>query len=389
MRKLTTIMMGMAVILCLTSFSQAATANTWTNFSNVALDKQWSITFNRSIDPSSIANNVYITQGSTKMEVTASVSQNTLTIKPTSNLAYNTAYTLVVSPLIRDTTGNPMNKTISIPFLTVDTPKQEAYKSFQSEYDMLWNMANEDYENFHLVGYAHDEEVGGYETRAGQSVFGINIGDSQSVVERKYGKPLDSIKKGNTNYTQNYTDKSGNILSNTYKIGQYYVTFFYDIFKHNTVRSVTWVAAETEASKTGFFRTDMSSAYRDSMEEMMVHLINQARVAEGLNPLIYTPDYNAIGRDHSADMVQHQYFSHTNLDGESAKERMDAGGLAFSWYGENLAYGQYSAIYAHEALMNSAGHRENILRPHFTHVLVGVAFTNKGAPYFTINFYRQ
>lgn len=110
----------------------------------------------------------------------------------------------------------------------------------------------------------------------------------------------------------------------------------------------------------------------------MVHLINQARVAEGLHPLIYTPQYNDIGRKHSTEMAINNYFSHTDQNGGTALKRMQAGGLMFSWYGENLAYGQYSAIYAHEALMNSKGHRDNILRTNFTHVLVGWHLIVKG-----------
>ena len=68
---------------------------------------------------------------------------------------------------------------------------------------------------------------------------------------------------------------------------------------------------------------------------------------------------------------------------------MKNGGVSFSWWGENLAYGQYSAIYAHEALMNSLGHRENILRAEFTHIFVGVDFNREEQPYFTMNFYKK
>ena len=40
---------------------------------------------------------------------------------------------------------------------------------------------------------------------------------------------------------------------------------------------------------------------------------------------------------------------------------MKRDGIQFNVAAENLAYGQQSSIYAHEGLMNSLGHRENIL----------------------------
>ena len=270
-----------------------------------------------------------------------------------------------------------------------DPAEEDAYKSFLSEYDMIWNMMSNDYENFYLVGHANDSEVGGYETRAGKLAFGIVIGASRATVQKKYGKPIKHITKDNKNYVQNYRDQSGNITSGTYKINDYYVTFFYDIHKNDTVRSIAWVSIETENSKPGFFRTNISSAFRDATEEMMVHLINQTRVAEGLHALTYTPTYNPIARKHSADMIANDYFDHLNPNGNNARNRLKEGGLTFSYYGENLAYGQYSPIHAHEALMNSEGHRQNILHADFTHVLVGVDFNAEGVPYFTINFYQQ
>lgn len=56
--------------------------------------------------------------------------------------------------------------------------------------------------------------------------------------------------------------------------------------------------------------------------------------------------------------------------------------------GENIAAGAYNTIYAHEALMNSLEHRENILYGRFTHAFTGVAFDGT-TPYWTIDFYFE
>ena len=253
---------------------------------------------------------------------------------------------------------------------------------------MLWNMPSNNYKQFYLTATKNGKQVGGYETRAGTTVFGIKVGTSRDTVKAKYGEPVKHIKKNNTNYVQTYVDKYRNETSGTYLIDGNYVTFFYDAHKNNIVRSITWVSEKIEATKTGFFATP-STELRKSLENLMVELINEARVAEGLNALTYTPQLNETARKHSRSMAKNNYFGHEDLNGLRGGDRMENAGIRFSWWGENLAYGQYSAIYAHEALMNSLGHRENILRNNFTHIFVGVDFNTKGQPYFTMSFYKK
>ncbi|MDA6131258.1 CAP domain-containing protein, partial [Escherichia coli] len=69
--------------------------------------------------------------------------------------------------------------------------------------------------------------------------------------------------------------------------------------------------------------------------------------------------------------------------------RMQADEVSFMVAGENLASGQFSSIFAHEGLMNSLGHRKNILRADYEFLGVGVAFNSKSQPYYTENFYAK
>ena len=82
-------------------------------------------------------------------------------------------------------------------------------------------------------------------------------------------------------------------------------------------------------------------------------------------------------------MVKNNYFEHTDLNGHSPFDRMKRDGIQFNAAAENLAYGQQSSIYAHEGLMNSLGHRENILNTHVNTLGVGVDFNNKRQPFWT------
>ena len=51
-------------------------------------------------------------------------------------------------------------------------------------------------------------------------------------------------------------------------------------------------------------------------------------------------------------------------------------GISYLHAGENLA-GNSSVDRAHRALMNSSGHKQNILSPNFTHIGVGVRASNQ------------
>lgn len=369
-------------------FPSAAESIQWKSYSNIATNKQWTITFNQNIDKNSIQNNVYLIDTyNKKVAVTATSAGKKLSVQPTADLNYNTNYQLVVTNNLQSTKGKAMNQEIIIPFTTVQNAETTStVKTFSSEYDLLWKMPSSNYKQFHLVGTKSKQTVGGYETRTGQTVFGMKIGSSRDAVKAKYGAPLKSILKDNTKYNQNYKDKYDQETSGTYLIDNQYVTFFYDAHKNYTLRSVQWVSVKTEMSKSGFF-APQSTQLRDGFENLMAELINQTRVAEGLNPLTYTPKYNDVARKHSTSMADNNYFGHVDLNGLRGGDRMKKAGITFDWWGENLAYGQYSAIHAHEALMNSLGHRENILRKEFTHVFVGVDFNSKNQPYFTIKFY--
>ena len=59
---------------------------------------------------------------------------------------------------------------------------------------------------------------------------------------------------------------------------------------------------------------------------------------------------------------------------------MDEFDIEYQYAGENLAKNT-SATKAHTALMNSSGHRKNILNPNFTHVGVGAKKAEQGYTY--------
>ena len=110
---------------------------------------------------------------------------------------------------------------------------------------------------------------------------------------------------------------------------------------------------------------------RPDLEKQMLDLVNKERQANGLGPLAPDPELTEVARKHSADMFARGYFAHDTPEGLSPFDRMKAANVRFTTAGENLALAPTLSI-AHTGLMNSPGHRANILRPQFGRVGIGV-----------------
>ncbi len=110
---------------------------------------------------------------------------------------------------------------------------------------------------------------------------------------------------------------------------------------------------------------------RPDLEAQMLELINRERAAEGLDPLAADPELTPVARAHSADMFARGYFAHNTPEGATPFDRMRAAGVSFRVAGENLALAPTLTL-AHNGLMNSPGHRANILRPEFGRVGIGI-----------------
>jgi uncharacterized protein YkwD len=110
---------------------------------------------------------------------------------------------------------------------------------------------------------------------------------------------------------------------------------------------------------------------RPDLEKRMLDLVNQERAAAGLSPLAPDPELTEVARQHSTDMFARGYFAHDSPEGLTPFDRMRAANVRFLAAGENLALAPTLSV-AHTGLMNSPGHRENILRPQFGHVGIGI-----------------
>lgn len=115
-----------------------------------------------------------------------------------------------------------------------------------------------------------------------------------------------------------------------------------------------------------------------SAEELqLLQLVNEERLKAGLDELKIHSGLVELARLKSKDMIALDYFDHQSPTYGSPFEMMQQAGIAYTYAGENLA-GAPTVARAHTSLMNSPGHRANILNPNFTHVGIGIV---DGGPY--------
>jgi uncharacterized protein YkwD len=144
------------------------------------------------------------------------------------------------------------------------------------------------------------------------------------------------------------------------------------VFDGAVKKSINNLVVHPESDKTVHLKFTVKNAKsREDLELKMVDLVNQERVKQGLQPLKLDQKLVQVGRAHSNDMFTRGYFSHYSLEGKTVSDRLRASGVRYLVAGENLALAQTLTI-AHNGLMESPGHRANILQPRYGKIGIGI-----------------
>jgi uncharacterized protein YkwD len=134
-----------------------------------------------------------------------------------------------------------------------------------------------------------------------------------------------------------------------------------------------------------------------AIETQLAQLINQERASRHLALLVYDSQLADVARAHSAEMRDKKYFSHESPTprlqwplnryekGMQQTPRVVAENIYRRWGGER-GLPSDSATQAHQSLMNSPGHKANILLPSVTHLGIGVEADADGAIWVTEMF---
>jgi uncharacterized protein YkwD len=147
---------------------------------------------------------------------------------------------------------------------------------------------------------------------------------------------------------------------------------FSPVFDEAVNKTLNKLTVDPKSEKTVSlpFKDD-NPKVRDDLEAKMLVLVNAERQKVGLKPLEFDPEMLEVARRHSRDMFARGYFSHITPEGLSPFDRMKKLKVRFLAAGENLALGQTLNI-CHRGLMNSPGHRANILNRAFGRVGIGI-----------------
>lgn len=260
---------------------------------------------------------------------------------------------------------------------TLNKPKRVKF----NEYGTKWyTYYDDDYNNFIMISYIKDKVNALYTNQnIITSKSKIKYNTPKSVVRQRLGEPETEIVKGRVRYEQN------NKEYDVFHKNHIYTTVFYDKHRRNNVTAVLQVSDAMENRLKEQYGAP-SKSLADSFELQNFDLVNAERKQHQLSTLKYSKQNSETARKHSKDMANNHYFDHTNLKGQSPFDRLKKDGITFNSAGENLAYGQVSSIYAHQGLMNSIGHRKNILNDTFKILGVGVDFNDEKQPFWTENY---
>lgn len=145
-----------------------------------------------------------------------------------------------------------------------------------------------------------------------------------------------------------------------------------NVFGGITQDSMTFLTIKPKSDETlalGFKTTEFKP--NPFLETEMISLVNKEREANGVKALTYDPSLLEVGRMHSADMLERGYFSHYSPEGKSVADRAESKGVNYQVIGENLAYAP-NLPSAHSGLINSPGHRANILSKEYSKIAIGI-----------------
>lgn len=118
----------------------------------------------------------------------------------------------------------------------------------------------------------------------------------------------------------------------------------------------------------------------------LVEQVNSARAQSGQGPLVLSARLSKAAQAHACDMALHGFLGHRGADGSDFMTRIARHGFRPCHAAENVARGQRGVSQVVAVWMGSPPHRENLLRPRFGMIGLGIGFaeTSGGRPHWVI-----
>jgi len=135
--------------------------------------------------------------------------------------------------------------------------------------------------------------------------------------------------------------------------------------------SLTYLTVQTESTELIPIVAKTQTLSTDGESEIEIfNMVNEERRKRSVGSLTWEDGLAQVGRDYAFDMWQRKFFGHYSPERENVADRLDNAEINYTFAGENLALAPGAAI-AHVGLMNSEGHRDNILDKNYKKVGIG------------------
>ncbi|WP_453993292.1 cell wall-binding repeat-containing protein [Bacillus nitroreducens] len=250
---------------------------------------------------------------------------------------------------------------------TVTTLLGQPNRIDESRYGFKWYIYNKNYATYLQVGILNERVVSvASNADVWESIYGIGIGSTSAEVFKQLGKVTEEPY----------------LIDNKYE-----VQFYYDQLKSDKVDTVSFIHITDKNIKQ---EADLTEEIRKGFEKQVFDLANVSRVTAGLKPHKWDEKVAEVARKHSRDMVKSDFLGsenpHTN---EDLRDRLKNANITYKKANENIAAIFLNPIEVHMALMNSKGHRSNLLNKEYDYQGVGVAFGGQYGVYYTQIFYGK
>ena len=160
--------------------------------------------------------------------------------------------------------------------------------------------------------------------------------------------------------------------------------------KNGSDSSLSQVNAEEKDSKPS--TSGRSSTEIEVLEQACLTEINRLRRAYHLSALQLNRDLLPVAREYSRRMAEEGFFSHTDPEGRSTRDRLSVARIVWTAFAENIAsergWVNPVAVSVH-GWMESDGHRRNILNSQFDQTAVGAWISEDESVYFTQIFIKR
>ena len=166
--------------------------------------------------------------------------------------------------------------------------------------------------------------------------------------------------------------RSGPFFVNLSRSTEKYIKNIFGGAVNETLNFLTIKPQSNESVDLGIKPTEKQLSFDTESEVTMFNSVNRERIQRGLNPLTFDYQIRDVAREYAMEMFVNGFFSHNSeVDGSTPADRADRKEISYTVIGENLAFAPDVYI-AHSGLMNSEGHRANILSEEFGKVGIGV-----------------